>query len=122
MALIFCPECGTQVSEHAQQCAKCSFPIYKLKYKNDNQNRSNYNNVLTNKIIHNKNDSLIILGYVVAFLSFLILPLFFALAGIVIGIITITKGHAWHGTLHILLCIALGTLGFIIGTLAFLFN
>jgi len=31
MALIFCPECGTQVSEHAQQCIKCAYPIYKLK-------------------------------------------------------------------------------------------
>lgn len=27
MALIKCPECGTQVSEKAQQCPKCSYPI-----------------------------------------------------------------------------------------------
>jgi hypothetical protein len=27
MALIFCPECGTQISEYAQQCVKCAYPI-----------------------------------------------------------------------------------------------
>lgn len=27
MALIFCPECGTQVSDKAQQCINCAFPI-----------------------------------------------------------------------------------------------
>jgi uncharacterized membrane protein YbjE (DUF340 family) len=27
MALIFCPECGTQVSDKAQACIKCAFPI-----------------------------------------------------------------------------------------------
>lgn len=31
MALIFCPECGNQVSEHAIQCGNCSFPIASLK-------------------------------------------------------------------------------------------
>ena len=27
MALIYCPECGTQVSEYAEQCVKCAYPI-----------------------------------------------------------------------------------------------
>lgn len=27
MALINCPECGTQVSDKAESCPKCSFPI-----------------------------------------------------------------------------------------------
>jgi hypothetical protein len=30
MALIFCPECGTQVSEKAQSCPKCAYPISQL--------------------------------------------------------------------------------------------
>jgi hypothetical protein len=33
MALIFCPECGTQVSEHAEACSKCAYPISKLNFK-----------------------------------------------------------------------------------------
>ena len=36
MALIFCPECGSQVSEHAKQCVKCSYPIDKLTNKYNN--------------------------------------------------------------------------------------
>ncbi len=31
MALIFCPECGTKVSEFASTCLNCSYPINKLK-------------------------------------------------------------------------------------------
>lgn len=31
MALVFCPECGTQVSEHAMTCTKCGYPVNKLK-------------------------------------------------------------------------------------------
>ncbi len=31
MALIFCPECGNQVSEFAEMCNKCSYPIAKRK-------------------------------------------------------------------------------------------
>ena len=27
MALIYCPECGTQVSDKAQACIKCAYPI-----------------------------------------------------------------------------------------------
>lgn len=27
MALISCPECGTQVSSNAQSCPKCAYPI-----------------------------------------------------------------------------------------------
>jgi ribosomal protein L40E len=126
MSIIFCPECGTQVSEHAQQCMKCSYPIYKLKNYNGYQNKSTYNNYSNNTSINkapiNSNDSLIIWGYVVACLSFLILPVFFLLIGIVIGIITIAKGHSGHGIAHIVLSIILGTIGTIIGTLAFLFS
>lgn len=31
MALIFCPECGNQVSEYAETCNNCSYPIAKRK-------------------------------------------------------------------------------------------
>ncbi len=29
MAIIKCPECGTEVSDKAEKCPKCSFPISK---------------------------------------------------------------------------------------------
>jgi hypothetical protein len=36
MALIFCPECGTQVSEMAIACPKCAFPISKINFRYTN--------------------------------------------------------------------------------------
>jgi hypothetical protein len=44
MALIYCPECGTQVSEHAVHCIKCAYPISSLKGKINQQdyNASQY--------------------------------------------------------------------------------
>lgn len=33
MALINCPECRSQVSDKAQQCPKCAFPIQKKEEK-----------------------------------------------------------------------------------------
>jgi len=35
MALIKCPECGTEVSDRAEKCPKCAFPINPE--KKDNQ-------------------------------------------------------------------------------------
>ena len=35
MALIKCPECGTEVSDKAEKCPKCAFPI------NESKNSSN---------------------------------------------------------------------------------
>lgn len=40
MALIFCPECGTQVSEHAEQCIKCAYPIGNRHIINPQSNQS----------------------------------------------------------------------------------
>ncbi len=33
MPLIHCPECGTEVSDQAEACSKCAYPISKLNYK-----------------------------------------------------------------------------------------
>lgn len=44
MALIFCPECGTQVSQYAQQCVKCAYPIKnRLTPESDIQTENNLN-------------------------------------------------------------------------------
>ena len=126
MALIYCPECGTQVSDQAQACIKCSYPIYKLRSNINNQNnftQTNYpQSIAKNKQTDETNNGLIIAGYVVAFLSLLILPVILSIAGIVIGGITISKGQTGHGVAHILLSIFFGILGFIMGTLTYFFN
>jgi hypothetical protein len=121
MALIYCPDCGTQISEHAQHCTTCSYPISKLKNNNSSFNNFN-NNYQKNSTIRNSNDSLIVLGYIIAFLSLLFLPLLFIIVGIVVGIVTITKGHVGHGVAHILLSLVLGIIGFVMGALGFLIN
>ena len=124
MAIIFCPECGIQISEHAMQCIKCSYPIYKLKANNYQANISTNQYSQLSPPDNFKSEAisgLIISGYVVAFLSFIILPIYLLLVGIVLGIITISKGSVVHGIAHIVLSIVLGTIGAIIGTLTYLF-
>jgi ribosomal protein L37E len=51
MALIYCPDCGTQVSEHAQVCTKCAYPISK---RNNQQTESNQKN----STLHNVNSNI----------------------------------------------------------------
>ena len=35
MALINCPECNTEVSEKADKCPKCAYPINKIPHPNN---------------------------------------------------------------------------------------
>ncbi len=119
MAIIFCPECGTQVSDQAQACIKCAYPINKLNVGINNQNNAtqkNYSQSLPiDKSTIQPSSGLVVAGYVVAFLSLLILPFIFLIAGIVIGIITISKGQTGHGIAHIILSIILALIGASIG-------
>lgn len=48
MALIFCPECGTQTSDQALACGKCSFPIAKLNFSQVQNNGTNPTNSTSN--------------------------------------------------------------------------
>ena len=121
MALVYCPECGTQVSDQAQACIKCSYPIGKL-LSNIHIQTKYIQSITTNRQTDETNNGLIIAGYAVAILSLLILPVILSLAGILIGGITISKGHTGHGIAHILLAMIFGILGFIIGTLTYFFN
>ena len=43
MALIKCPECGKEVSDKAQNCIHCGFPINETATINDNANNSQTN-------------------------------------------------------------------------------
>lgn len=136
MALIYCPECGTQVSEHAIDCIKCAFPISKLKNNNSNSSvkQSNYPQAQqqvhqpvyhTHHYHNTKNNDgasggLIAAGYIVAFLSLLFLPILLMVTGVVLGIVTIAKGSIGHGIAHILISLLFGIIGAALGILMYL--
>jgi len=107
MALIFCPDCGKEVSDSAITCPHCAFPLNRLK-----------SNAMYPAI---QNNQLVVAGYIVVFLSLFILPIIFMITGIVIGIINITKGASGHGILQIILALIFGILGTFMGILSLLF-
>ena len=107
MALIFCPDCGKEVSDSASNCPNCAYPLNRLK-----------SNTMSPAILNNQ---LVVAGYVVVFLSLLILPIIFMITGIVIGIINISKGASGHGILQIILALIFGILGTFMGILSLLF-
>lgn len=104
MALIFCPDCGKEVSDSALTCPHCAFPLNKLR------SSTFY------PAIHNNH--LVIAGYIVVFLSLFILPIIFMITGIVLGIINITKGFTSHGILQIILALIFGILGTFLSVLS----
>ncbi len=105
MPLIFCPDCGTSVSDKAEKCPNCSYPIKQL-VKAD----------LNIEVIR-KSSSMIWTGYVMAFLSLLFFPIFFMLFGIVFGIVNITKNEVGHGVAQIILSLIFGISGTFLGLL-----
>lgn len=104
MALVYCPDCGKEVSDSAISCPNCAYPLSKL------------NTQISYQI--NPNNQLIIAGYVATFLSLLVLPIFFMLVGIVIGVINLTKGAIGHGILQIVLSLLFGIVGTFMGILS----
>lgn len=50
MALIICPECGKEVSDRAEACPHCGYPI------NEMVNKENYDNGQKNDVSKNMND------------------------------------------------------------------
>ena len=93
MALIFCSECGHQVSDKASACPNCgapisvSAPVYPATEEN------------------NGGGSLVVLGYVFSGLSLLIFPFIFGVTGLVFGIVNAAKGNAGHGVVQILISV-----------------
>ena len=108
MALIFCPDCGKEVSDNANICPNCAYPLSKLR----NQPQP-FTPVY-------QNNQLVIAGYIAVFLSFFIFPIFFMIIGIILGIINLTKGAIGHGILQIILSLIFGILGTFMGILSFL--
>jgi uncharacterized membrane protein YvbJ len=108
MPLIYCPDCGREVSDSAINCPNCAYPLSKLKNKN------------SRPIPIIQNNELVVTGYIIVFLSLFIFPILFMLIGLIIGIINITKGATGHGVLQIVLSLIFVILGTFIGILSFL--
>lgn len=115
MALIHCPDCGTEVSEHAEACPKCSYPISRLKQVRNTT--SSYTN--STHQYEDESKGLIIMGYAFAVVSLLFFPVFFSPAGVIVGIITLTKNKTGHGIAHIILSIVCGIIGASLGEMVY---
>lgn len=102
MALIFCSECGHQVSDKASACPNCGAPI---------SVSAPVPPVPPATPVHpateenNGGGSLVVLGYVFSGLSLLIFPFIFGVTGLVFGIINAAKGNAGHGVVQILISV-----------------
>lgn len=112
MGLIHCVDCGESVSEHADKCPKCAYPLQRL--RSPQQITANIDNLQAS-------GGLITAGYIFAFLSILFFPIFLAIAGVIVGIVTISKGSTGHGVAHIILSIFFGIIGTIAGIVAWMF-
>ena len=102
MALIYCPDCGKEVSESANTCPNCAYPINRL-----------YGN-----LISKQNNQLVIAGYIIVFMSLFIFPVLLMISGIVIGIINISKNAVGHGIVQIILSVVCGLVGAFVGILS----
>lgn len=100
MGLIHCPDCGTEVSDKAKVCPRCSYPISAIgKTRMSDDNSTPY----------------VWLGYVSACLSLFFFPILFMVAGIACGVYCISRHDSGHGIAQIALSLVLGILGFIWG-------
>ena len=88
MALIYCSECGQQISDKAKACPKCGAPIFVVASKTDN-----------------KTSVYVTLGYVFSGTSYFIFPLIFAIFGFVLGVLNIIQKEEKHGIIQIVLSV-----------------
>jgi|JI6StandDraft_1071083.scaffolds.fasta_scaffold373209_3 hypothetical protein len=70
---------------------------------------------MSEEIKPTSNSGLIITGYLFPVLSLALFPLLFAMVGVIIGIINITKNNTGHGIFQIILSAVFGLLGAVIG-------
>jgi uncharacterized OB-fold protein len=89
----FCANCGKEVSEAVSFCPDCGERLKK------------------------QSNSLVAAGYVCAVLALFIFPIGLGIAGLVIGIINITKGRVGHGVAQIVIAVTFGILGAIWGAI-----
>ena len=89
----FCANCGKEVSEGVKFCPECG------------------------KGLKRESNSMIVWGYVCGGVAFFFFPIGFGIAGVVIGIINLTKGRVGHGIAQIVIATTAGILGSIWGAL-----
>lgn len=65
------------------------------------------------------NSSLNAIGYIIAILPFLFLPIVFTPAGVIIGVLNISKNETTHGIFQMILAVAAGITGACIGGAGF---
>ena len=110
MAIIFCPECGTQVSDKAEKCIKCGFPLQQrvniskmpslerintaptsTPNEDFNTEQNNYNRVKPSTILNEteqKTDPFAIISFAAGLGGFIILPILFVPIGYIAAIVS----------------------------------
>jgi ribosomal protein L7/L12 len=86
MSLIPCPECGSQVSDKAEKCPKCAYPIFRFyqrnigryyqgNYENPNTNKSELKEIRTETIIKKENGGCFKIFGIIVFVFLVIIVL-----------------------------------------------
>jgi len=144
---VTCEDCGGVVSRRAQSCPHCGAPIGQsedqvpsavAEYTDDEQFGAYYDddgyeddyvdphplsprrkqsNVTKPVSTTPSGSGLIAAGYICGGLSLICLPPGLGLAGLVIGIVNITKGHTGHGIAQIIISVTCGILGMVMSAL-----
>jgi len=70
-----------------------------------------------NEIKQKSSNGLIIAGYICSFFALIILPIPLGIAGLIIGIVNLTKGSVGNGIAQIILSVTCGLFGTIIGAM-----
>lgn len=107
----FCSACGAAIHVKAVICPKCGVP----QKSEDSENAFSATGRGPRSVKQAQSTALIAAGYVCAVVSLLILPPVFALIGLIIGIINLTRNHVGHGIAQIVLSIVCGFFGMAIG-------
>jgi hypothetical protein len=94
--MVFCRKCGATLHDEAVVCVKCGVPTDVSKKAESSV-------------------ALVFFGYICALLSLLVLPPAFGLAGLIIGIINLTRGRIGHGIAQIVLSVTFAIFGMLIG-------
>ncbi|PYK98097.1 MAG: hypothetical protein DME19_13875 [Verrucomicrobia bacterium] len=58
---------------------------------------------------------LIATGYILALIALVFIPIAFAVGGLVVGIVNITRGSTGHGITQVILSVACGIIGVLVG-------
>src|SRR6267378_2294272 len=119
--LVKCPECGNSVSTLAASCPHCGAPLSVTesdtsapKYHVPPPRPAATSAVPLQPPTGNK--GIIAAGYICAFISLLLFPPGFGIAGLALGIIVLTKGNTGHGIAITVLSVTCGFFGVLWGS------